>query len=249
MKVVIFSLLNFFVLSLPILYLSLILVVMVKLVVSWWGDYTDSKKLDHLYKEMLKGKKILYIPRAMYPERYDSCYEWIQNVFPAQEWYSVYLLSEKEFWEKESDYAMYDGIYMGGGNTYRLLKLIKDTWFSKIIEQFLAHDKPIYGGSAGAAIMGKEIHTSGDMNGVKLPLEEAMGFNMWNNHALVCHYHDSSDSEIKDYVSHYNIPVICLPEGTWLIYANDHGSVQGDNPAYLFMLSWEKKELPIGTEI
>lgn len=222
---------------------------MVKLIVSWWGDYTDSKKLDLLYKEMLQGKKILYIPRAMYSEKYDSCYEWIQNVFPSDEGYSVYLLSEKEFLEKDSDYTVYDGLYMGWGNTYRLLKLIKDTWFSKIIENFLTHDKPIYGGSAWAIIMGKEIHTASDMNVVKLSLDETKGFDRCKWYSLVCHSDDKESNEVIDYVSHYNISVICLPEGTWLLYADDHCTVQGEKSAYLFTLSWEKKELPIGTEI
>jgi len=76
----------------------------------------------------LAGKRILYIPRAMHPDKYSSCFEWIQNTFPANEGYEVHMISEQEYMENNKDYLdKYDGIYIGGGNTYRLLKLVRDT--------------------------------------------------------------------------------------------------------------------------
>lgn len=220
---------------------------MAKMVISWWGGYTDSKKIDDIYKGMLKGKKILYIPRAMYPEKYDSCYKWIQNVFPSNEWYNVELLSENNFLEQKNNYnLLYDGIYIWWGNTYRLQKLVKDTWFSKVIEWFLAEDKPFYWGSAWAIIMGKEINTAADMNIVKLSLEETTWFNMCKWCSLVCHCDDKESNEIIDYVRHYQIPVIALPEGTWLIYNGNTYSIQWEQSAYLFTISGEKIEVKIG---
>ncbi len=222
---------------------------MAKLVLSWWGGHLDSKKIDDIYKGMLKEKRILYIPRAMYPEKYDSCYEWIQNIFPENEGYEVHIVSEKEFESNKSYINEYDGMYIGWGNTYRLLKLIQDTNFSDIIQGFLENDKPIYGWSAWAIIMGKEIHTAADMNAVKLSLEETMGFNMCKWYSLVCHCDDKESNEIIDYVQHYQIPVIALPEWTWLIYNNDIYSIQWEKSAYLFTVSWEKIELKIGDTI
>ncbi len=220
---------------------------MVKLVISWWGGHNDSKKIDDTYKGMLKGKRILYIPRAMYPEKYASCYEWIQNIFPINEWYNIDCLSEKEYLEHEKKYNIsYDGIYLWWGNTYRLLKLVKETWFSQVIKQFLEENKPIYWGSAWAIIMGNGINTAADMNVVKLSLDETKGFNVCKWYSLVCHCDDKESDEIIDYVQHYQIPVIALPEWTWLIYDNDIYSIQWEKSAYLFSVSWEKIELKIG---
>ncbi|EKD25626.1 MAG: hypothetical protein ACD_80C00011G0013 [uncultured bacterium (gcode 4)] len=223
---------------------------MTKLVVSWWGDHTDTKKIDALYKWLLVNKKILYIPRAMRPEEYPSCLEWIQNIFPISEWYSVDVLSEKEFTENNKNHLDdYDGMYIGWGNTYRLLKLIRDTWFSDIIQRFIDNNKPIYGWSAGAIIMGKEIHTAADMNAVKLSFEETLWYNVCKDYSIVCHYNEESENEIKDYAKYYQIPVICLPEGTGLIYDNNICTVQWEKSAYMIDISLEKKELPIWSRI
>lgn len=220
---------------------------MAKLVISWWGGHNDSKKIDDIYKGMLNGKRILYIPRAMYPEKYASCREWIQNIFPINEWYNVNCLSEKEYQEQEEEYTTwYDGMYIWWGNTYRLLNLVKETWFSQVIKQFLEDNKPIYWGSAWAIIMGNEINTSADMNVVKLTLEETKGYNVCKWHSLVCHCDNKASDEIIDYVQHYQIPVIALPEWTWLIYNNDMYAIQWEKSAYLFTVSWEKIELKIG---
>jgi dipeptidase E len=223
---------------------------MPKLVVSWWGDYTDSKKIDTIYKWLLAGKRILYIPRAFYPEWYNWCFEWIQNTFPTNEGYEVHMISEQEYAKSNEDYLnKYDGMYIWWGNTYKLLKLVKDTWFSNTIQQFLKNDKPIYGGSAWAIIMGKEIHTAPDANVVRLSLEETTWFNICNDHSIFCHYNEWYDNEIKDYVKHYQTPVICLPEWTGIICDDDIYTIQWEKTAYLFDILWNKKELPIESTI
>lgn len=219
-------------------------------VFSWWGNYTDSKTIDEKYKWLLLGKKILYIPRAMREEKYPSCLEWIQNVFPISEWYTVRMLSEKEYVENNEDYLTeYDGIYIGGGNTFRLWKLCKETWFVEIIKQFFNNKKAIYWWSAWAIIMGKEIHTSSDMNAVRVSFEEAKWINICNDYAIYCHYETAKDDEIKDYVLNYQIPVLCLPEGTGIVFDDITETIQGEKSAYKFDIAGNKIELPIWSEI
>lgn len=217
---------------------------MPKFILSWWGDYTDSKKIDTIYKSFLLWKRILYIPRAMYPNKYPDCIEWIVNTFPSSEWYSVYVLSEKEFIESQKDYLnSFDWIYIWWWNTFRLLKLIKETWFNKIIKQFMDNNKPIYWWSAWAIIMGKEISTAGDRNAVKL--DDKLWFNICDNYSIFCHYESKKDNEIVDYIKNYKIPVICLPEGTGIVFDGTKYSIQWNESAYMFSLEGEKKELVI----
>lgn len=218
---------------------------MAKLVLSWWGDYTDSQKIDDIYKSFLSWKRILYIPRAMYPNKYPSCLEWIVNTFPSSEWYIVYLLSEKEFIENQKDYLKYfDGIYIWWGNTYRLLKLIRETWFADIIKQFVDNEKPIYGWSAGAVIMWKEIHSSPDTNAVRLSIDETLWFNLCHDYSIFCHY-EWKDEDVIEYVKKYKITAICLTEWTGVICEDDKYTIQWDESAYLFTLEGEKKELMV----
>jgi dipeptidase E len=219
-----------------------------KYILSWGGDFTYTKEIDSLYKAMLSGKNILYIPRSTYPNKYKSCYTWIQNIFPVNEWYNVYSLSDKEFIEEPANYLdLYDGIYIWWGNTFRLLKLIKETWFSQIIKQFLASNKPIYSISAWAIIMWKEIHTAKDRNMVKLSFEDCLWLNLCNNYSIVCHYTSSSnfDNEIIDYIKHFQIPVLCIPEWVWIIFDGNTRFIQWNSAAYIFNLSWEKMELQL----
>lgn len=217
---------------------------MANFILSWGGDYTDSIKIDNLYKWMLSGKNILYIPRAMRPEKYPSCLEWIQNTFPIDEWYTVHLLSEQEFLQHSQEYlSIYDGIYIWGGNTYRLLKLFKDTWFWHIIMDFVDNNKPIYGWSAWAIIMGKEIHTAPDMNAVKLLFEESMWYNLCRDYSIACHYKESQSNEIADYTSHYQIPVICLPEWTGIVCQDGVYTISWEKSAYMIDTKWDIQEL------
>ena len=223
---------------------------MTKLVISWGGDYRDTQKIDDIYKRMLMGKKILYIPRAMRKESYPWCLEWIQNVFPVDEGYSVYLLSEEEFIEnKELHLETYSGIYMGWGNTYRLLKLIKNTGFSMLLKQFLQDNKPVYGWSAWAIIMGKEIHTAPDMNAVKLSFEETLWYDACAGYSIACHYKETQNNEIIDYVMNYHIPVICLPEATGIICQDDTYTIAGEKIAYMVDINGDIKELAIWSHI
>lgn len=223
---------------------------MVKFVLSWWGDYTDSVKIDALYKWMLGGKRILYIPRAMRPGAYPSCLEWIQNTFPANDWYDVHLLSEQEFVDNNEDYlASYDGIYIWGGNTYRLLSLLRKTWFWKIIKDFIDNNKPIYWWSAWAIIMGKEIHTSPDMNATKLSFEETLWYDICNGCSLVCHHHERKNDEIKDYTLNYQIPVICLPEWTAVMSNENICTIEWEKMAYMIDTNGNIKNLPIWSKI
>lgn len=55
----------------------------------------------------------------------------------------------------------YTGIFIGGGNTYHLLKQLQMSGFMETICEFATGGGVLYGGSAGAIIMGRDIDTSG----------------------------------------------------------------------------------------
>ncbi len=66
-----------------------------------------------------------------------------------------------------------DVVYVGGGNTFYLLKLMRDSGFDKKIKELLSNDKMYVGVSAGSIVMGTSIETAGvgpaaDANDVKL---------------------------------------------------------------------------------
>ena len=70
------------------------------------------------------SKPCLYIPLAMEEEMYDSCYEWIQGELSSVDIPGIDMVrSVKELAEK--DLADYSFLFIGGGNTFKLLRDIK----------------------------------------------------------------------------------------------------------------------------
>ena len=214
-----------------------------KLFISGGGKAKESFLLDREFVNSLKNKKILYIPIGL--ERdfigYEGCYDWINTTLSV---HSNYLLNIT-MWidlnnKKISDVQSFDAIYLGGGrNTYKFLQLIYDTKFYDILRNFINKGGSIYGGSAGAIIMGKNIATVSEENDNNYTCEEGLGF--VGNYSLLCHYDSTQDEKIKKYISNYKTPVIALPENSGLVVEKNNILVLGYNKVAIFDLEANKK--------
>ena len=102
------------------------------------------------------AKPCLYIPLAMEPEKYDSCYEWITGELKNVNIPSVEMVrSATELAAKRlMDYSM---IYIGGGNTFKLLFDLKSSGAFHKIKEYLEQGGVVFGGSAGAIIFGEDL--------------------------------------------------------------------------------------------
>jgi hypothetical protein len=77
--------------------------------ISGGGSADISKNFDQHYLTALHTRKrILYIPRAFYPQRYPSCLEWINKIFPKYHGYEVNSISENDSFDKEYLLNNYD---------------------------------------------------------------------------------------------------------------------------------------------
>ena len=75
-----------------------------------------------------RAKPLLYIPLAMERERYPDCYEWIQGELREVKVPSIEMVtSADEIVRKELD--DYCAIFIGGGNTFKLLYELKNRAF------------------------------------------------------------------------------------------------------------------------
>ena len=198
-----------------------------KLFLSAGGSQEDSKELDKEFAKEIKGK-LLYIPIAMEEERhsYPDCFKWLKSCFNPLNIYDI------EMWTnlKNKDLKKYSAIYIGGGNTFKLLKELKESGFDKELLKFIKEGKPVYGGSAGALILGKNILTSHDENKVKL--KDLNGLNLINENSIWAHYSNKENEKIFNYVKTNNINVVAIPEGSG-IYFNGKIRVIGKD-SYLF---------------
>lgn len=181
------------------------------------------------------SKPLLYIPLAMNEKDhpYDSCFEWIKQEMSNTRISTIEMV--RTFEElAEKDYSKYCAIFIGGGNTYKLLKELQDNSNMKKIEDYLKKGGIIYGGSAGAIIFGKDI------DGCKYTDEkldiDTNGFNMLKDYSLLCHYKKASFSANKEYLKEFSKKnkLFFLPEEAVLIVTDKKITIVGNHQYVLF---------------
>ena len=178
--------------------------------------------LNKFSKLIDKNKPILYIPLAMNDDDYDNCESWFSseinflNTNKYEMVKSSYELSQKNF----NDYS---SLFIGGGNTYKLLKDLKDNNNFKKIKEYLDNGGIVFGGSAGAIIFGKDIDICLNDDGNIVNLNNTSGFNCLNDYSILCHFNNSNFKKNKKYLTNYskNYKTIYLPEEDVIIISDD----------------------------
>ena len=186
------------------------------------GDAKDSLELDKIFVSHLENNaKILYIPHAnqdQYPN-FTSSLDWINetlnNIDKNKKLEITIPKSYEEF--KTITLDKYNAIYIGGGNTYFLLNLLIKYNFTEKLINYYNNGGLIYGGSAGAIILGKSIETVIDEK--NNPKESSQGLNLINNYSIVCH---TTTKIIKSLTNNENLkPILALYENSGIILKNN----------------------------
>lgn len=133
---------------------------MAKIFFSGGGDEKQSFELDSLFANNLQfRKKVLYIPVAMETKKksYNDCLSWITLALRAHGIKDITMCTNLNDLTL-AEIMNYSAIYIGGGNTFLLMKQVKESGFDKLLSKYSENpDKVIYGGSAGAIILGSSI--------------------------------------------------------------------------------------------
>ena len=198
--------------------------------------------MNKLNRIMDHNKPILYVPLAMdeLEHPYDSCYEWFQKQVENIDVPGTDM--PRSFEEFASlDLGNYSAIFIGGGNTYKLLKGIKDNGiFSKILE-YLDNNGIVVGCSAGAIIFGNDINSCLIMDKNDVNLLDTNGFNVLNGKSIFAHYTNSKTEEIHqkytDFLTEYSTTheeVIALPEEDTIYVNGGDVEIIGYRPYYEF---------------
>lgn len=130
--------------------------------------------------------------------------------------------------------SQYSGVYIGGGNTFKLLKIFKETRFDVSLKKFLENGGTVYGGSAGAIILGKDIMTCAHLDENQVGLKDFSGLNLINEYSIWCHYESGNDELIDKYIGSRQIPVIAIPEKSGILLNGESIEVIGQEPCYQF---------------
>jgi dipeptidase E len=135
-----------------------------------------------------------------------------------------------------------DAVIVGGGNTYALLKRLRQSGLFEALRTKVLAGLPYVGSSAGANIAGPNILTTNDWNVVGLTEFRSLAlvpFNL-NPHYVERGTFDAQHSEtrsqrIKEYHQVQHNPVVAIEEETLLNIAEDKLYVSGRARAKVFL--------------
>jgi dipeptidase E len=87
----------------------------------------------------------------------------------------------------------FDAVFMGGGNTYRLLHRIRETGVGAALVRLNDAGLPVYGGSAGAIVLGVDIGTCAHLDRNDSEVSDLHGLDRCGGAAIWCHYVEADD--------------------------------------------------------
>jgi dipeptidase E len=200
------------------------------------GDERDSRSLDETFAGWLGKGRLLYLPSALvHPSNKTAGYRWIQNAF------APLGVTAIDAWmdltgKSGRDLARYDAIYISGGNTFFLLQQIRAHHLDQALDQFIHAGKPVYGGSAGAIILGYDITSCAHIDENIIGLTDFTGLDLALGYTIWCHYQPADAERIQAYVRRTGIPSIALSEKSGVYRLGDHLYAAGSEPPVRYTL-------------
>ncbi len=207
-----------------------------RIILAGGGDERDSRPLDENFARWIGVTgRLLYLPVAMEGSSrvFAVCCEWIEGVFRPLGVIDITMWTNlRQHAPDELD--GFTALYLGGGNTYRLLHEIRAAAFAEAIQDFVAGGGPVYGGSAGAILLGRDIGTCAHMDANTVGLKDTRGLDQISGHAVWCHYRPSDDPMIHTYCRKQEIPVLAVAERGGVEIEGDRLVACGYEPVFRF---------------
>jgi dipeptidase E len=149
-----------------------------------------------------------------------------------------------------------DAIFIGGGNTFRLLKALQDLELLEAIRRKVKSGAPYIGSSAGSNVAGPTIKTTKDMPIVQPHSFDALGLVPFqiSPHYLdpdpnSTHMGETQEERILQFLEENETPVVGIREGAWMLIENGGVTLKGETGTRIFRRGQPPVEVTPGTEI
>jgi dipeptidase E len=193
------------------------------------GNAEESRLLDQMFVQQVdQSMPLIYIPNAMKNERYPGCLEWFKDMINGVGIKNINMITDLERYARENQPC--SGIYVGGGNTTKLLTEVRNSGFDKYLKSVILANVPVYGGSARAIILGETILTAPESRDLRR--ENACGLDILNGFSVVCHYDGKED--LKVLCRELDIKVMAIPEKSGVYIEDKSITVIGYEPITVF---------------
>jgi dipeptidase E len=149
-----------------------------------------------------------------------------------------------------------EAIFIGGGNTFRLLKVLQDLELIEPVRERVLNGTPYIGSSAGSNVAGPTIRTTNDM-----PIVQPRSFDALNlvSFQINPHYQDpdpasthmgeTREERILQFQEENETPVVGMREGAWIRVENGRAMLGGENGARIFRRGVTPLEVSSGSDI
>lgn len=207
------------------------------------GDENQSFILDkHFFSQLPQNGNFLYIPNALRGNAlYPTAKFWLSKVLELHGRTDLKFETADNLSKYQNvNLNNFDAIYIGGGNTWHLMYELKDSGFFNLLVDYAESGGLIYGGSAGAIVLGNRIDTHDDENNINY--QDMSGLNLLSNLSVACHYREDQSEQFKEWSKHNNLPIICLPEETGLIIENGITACVGTKPGLVYQPNGSEKQ-------
>lgn len=149
-----------------------------------------------------------------------------------------------------------EGVFVGGGNTFRLLLLLRQSGVLEALRARVLVGMPYMGASAGTNVASPTIRTTNDMPIVEPGSFDALGLVPFqvNPHYVDAdpgstHMGETREDRLREYLEENATPVLGLREGAWLRREGAALRLGGSRGARLFRRAVPPEELAPGADV
>ena len=206
------------------------------------------RALRRLNEVIDHARPCLYIPLAMEEEQYDSCYEWIAGELTGIKIPGIEMVRSAEELSRKH-LADYSFLFIGGGNTFKLLYDMKRVNMFEPIRDYLQNGGVAFGGSAGAIIFGEDLESCALDDENDVGLKDTAGFDVLGGISFLCHFTNrmpEQDRRSEAYLLQISghRKVYALPEEDTLFVNDSQVEAIIDRPYFIFE-NGRKTEVPV----
>lgn len=211
--------------------------------------------LDHAESEIRKFlgelKTVLFVPFALFDRDKYAATAQARFQRMGYELTSIHTAANPVQAVEETD-----AMFIGGGNTFRLLKTLYEFALLDVIRRRVGGGMPYIGSSAGSNMACPTIRTTNDMPIVQPPSFNALGLVSFqiNPHYLdpdpnSRHMGETREERIVQFLEENETPVVGLREGAMLRVENDEITLRGSTGARIFRRGFEPVEVLPGAKL
>ncbi|MFF9566216.1 dipeptidase PepE [Streptomyces sp. NPDC014685] len=207
--------------------------------------------LDTVTAFLPEGARLAFVPYAL--ADHDT---YTTRVRDALEPAGITVRGVHENPDPIAELAASDAMFIGGGNSFRLLSALYRTGLREAVAEAVRDGLPYMGASAGTNMAAPTLRTTNDMPIVQPPSFEALGLVPFqiNPHYLdpdpaSTHKGETREERLTEFLEENDVPVLGLREGSWLRVEGPLARVEGAHPARLFTRGAPPQELAAGTDV